>query len=203
MVDTEPEAESDLRRRAAWLLVTLAVAAVLLVVVISALAKTDHGGSSNGGRRPLDSAASRQPATSTSPHARKHHRHRPARRTSPALTSSAPPVGTTSCPTDETCILSGDVGNGVAAVNAYRTAHGKPAVPGTVSVAAQTCAVHNGSGCTGGWAETEIANPDGTEAVDKLTDLAKFLDPQMTDFEVGWAYDPHAHLYYFAFIRND
>jgi hypothetical protein len=108
-----------------------------------------------------------------------------------------------SCPTDQTCILDGDIGNAVEAINAYRTAHGQSAVPGAVSAQAQDCALHNGSGCSGGWAETELSTPDANEAVKKMTAFADWLDPHLSSIEVGWAYDPHAKLYYFAIVRND
>jgi hypothetical protein len=197
--ETDPAAESDLRRRAFWLLAMLAVVAVLLVVVISAVAGTDNGGKQGNGQGPLDGEASTSSARTTpSHHTPTHHRtHTQAR------SSTSPQVGHGSCPTSETCILDGDVGNGIQAINDYRTQHGKPAVPGSVSRQAQTCALHNGSGCSGGWAETELATPDGAEAVHKMLEFAKFLDPDMTSVEVGWAYDPHAKLYYFAIVRND
>jgi hypothetical protein len=203
---SEPEAESDLRRRAAWLLVMLAVVAVLFVVVISAVAGGGGGGGGGGDDSPgaLDSAANRTThAPSNSPsHRKQHHKAQHSASHSSSGTSS-PPVGNTSCPTNETCILQGDIGNGVQAINDYRTAHGKPAVPGSVGAKAQDCAVHNGSGCSGGWAETELSTPDGQEAVQKILPFAHLLDPNMTSVQVGWAYDPKAKLYYFAIIRTD
>ncbi|MBN9619802.1 MAG: hypothetical protein J0H43_08730, partial [Actinobacteria bacterium] len=122
--------------------------------------------------------------------------------TPPASSSSALP-GATTCPGTTTCVLTGDVGNAIAAINAYRTQHGQPAVSGAVSPAAQTCALNNGNGCTGGWAETEVPAPDGPAAVQKILQFAKLLDPGLKNFGVGWAYDPGAKLYYFAIIRND
>jgi hypothetical protein len=70
-----------------------------------------------------------------------------------------------------------------------------------VSPQAQQCAFHNGNGCSGGWAETELPKADGPAAVQKILPFAHLLDP-MKNFEVGWAYDPGAKLYYFAIIRN-
>jgi len=75
-------------------------------------------------------------------------------------------------------------------------------VPGAVSQDAQQCAVHNGSGCSGGWAETELAKADGPAAVQKILPFAHLLDSDVKKFEVGWAYDPGAKLYYFAIIRK-
>jgi hypothetical protein len=205
--DTDPEVESDLRRRAAWLLVMLAIAAILLIIVISALVSTDKGGPSNaGGPAPLDPAATSSGQSSASAHPTHHRRHHqpPARHTRAASsTSSTPPAGQTSCPSTAPCILEGDIGSGIPAINAWRTQHGLPAVPGSVSAQAQTCAVHNGNNCSGGWAETELADPNGQQAVQKILPFAHLDDPQMKSIEVGWAYDPGAKLYYFAIVRID
>jgi hypothetical protein len=203
--DTQPEAESDLRRRAAWLLVMLAVVAVLFVIVISTVVGSDSGGGgNNAGPGPLDSAASTPTHGSSTPPHRPGHSASRTPTTHPRTTpTSGPPVGETHCPTQQTCILSGDIGNGVQAINAYRTQHGQPAVPGQVTPQAQTCAVNNGSGCSGGWAETELASPDGAQAVQKILQFGKLLDPHLKTIEVGWAYSPRAKLYYFAIVRND
>jgi hypothetical protein len=201
VVDTGPGTESDLRRRAAWFLVMLAAVAVLFIVVISALVKTNDGGSPGSKPGALDSAASSQPTKPTSAHNTQHSQSA-THSSSPARSSSSPAAGTTKCPTSQTCILQGDAGNGIGAVNAYRTQHGLPAVPGTVSPQAQACAFSNGSNCSGGWAETYLATPNGAEAVNKMLAFAHVLDPQMKNFGVGWAYSPSAHMYYFAIIRN-
>jgi hypothetical protein len=204
--DSDPEVESDLRRRAAWLLLMLVVVAVLLVVVISALVSTNDSGSGNAGPGPLDPVATesgqQSPSASHSTHHRRHHHQHPSGSESSTGTSSIP-VGTTSCPTSQTCIIEGDPGNSIQAINDFRTAHGLPAVPGSVTTLAQTCAVNNGNGCTGGWAETELAQPNGDEAVQRIEQFAHFEDPHLTSVEVGWAYDPSAKLYYFAIVRND
>lgn len=190
----------------------LAVVAVLLVVIVSTLAKTRNGSHNNAGPKPLDPAAN----TSTTPHPQggtqhaqrpQHRSTSPARRThssappSSASSSSTPPTGQTSCPGAASCILAGDVGNGIQAINDYRMQHGQHAVPGTVSSPAQSCAVNNGNGCRGGWAWTELADPNGQQAVQKILPFAHLLDPQMKQIQVGWAYDPSAKLYYFAIIR--
>jgi hypothetical protein len=196
--ETEPGGESDLRRRAAWLLGTLAIVAVLLIVVMTKVIGTDSGSSDPQGPGALDSAIAAQ-ATATTPHsssAKATHR-----RTKTPPSSSA--AGRITCPGSETCVLDGDVGRGVAAINAYRTQHGQPAVPGKVSTAAQTCAVQNGNGCSGGWAETEVAKANGALAVQKILQFGRLLDPNVKNFEIGWAYDPGAKMYYFAIIRND
>ena len=208
--DSDPALESDLRRRAAWLLLMLAIVAVLLIVVISALVSTNKDTNNTGGSAPLDRVAT-QTGAAPSPsghHSKSHHpqqqQHHPGSGTGHSNTkTSTIPVGTTSCPGAQTCILQGDPGNAIQAINDFRTAHGLSAVPGSVTNQAQTCAVNNGSGCSGGWAETELADPNGQEAVQKIEQFAHFEDPNMTSVEVGWAYDPGAKLYYFAIVRND
>jgi hypothetical protein len=196
---SEPEAETDLRRRAAWLLGMLAVVAVLFVVVMTAVIGSGGGGNSPNKPGALDGVISSHSTKPSSAHAstRASSSH-----TKASSSSSTTPHGSTSCPGRQTCILDGDVGNGVAAINAYRAQHGKSSVPGAVSPDAQQCAVHNGNGCSGGWAETELAKADGTAAVQKILPFAHLLDSNVTKFEVGWAYDPGAKMYYFAIIRK-
>jgi hypothetical protein len=209
--DTDPEVESDLRRRAAWLLVMLAIAAVLLIVVISAVVGTDKSGSNNSGPGSLDNQATGSSSNSSSaPHTKAHHTQHsqppPGQSdssTGDTTSTSSAPVGQTTCPGSQTCVLAGDVGNAIPAINAFRTQHGLPEVPGSVSTQAQNCALHNGSGCSGSWAETLLSKPDGQEAVQKIEQFAHFEDPQMKTVEVGWAYDPGSKTYYFAIVRND
>lgn len=201
--DSDPGAESDLRRRAAWLLVMLAIVAVLLIVVISAVVSTnDSGGGDNAGPGPLDSVATTTSGNPSGHPSTHHRRHHPGNGADGGSTSSSVPVGQLSCPTQQPCILQGDVGNSIQAINDFRTEHGLPVVPGSVSPAAQTCAVNNGNGCSGGWAETLLSHPDGREAVQKIQQFAHFDDPHLTSIGVGWAYDPGAKLYYFAIMRN-
>ena len=199
-----PEPDTDLRRRAAWLLGMLAIVAVLLVVVMSQLVGTDGGSKGDSGPRDLDSAVGQHSVTSGPPSTTSSHRQN-----SPSPSDSAPPptggsspVHGKKCPTKKTCTLDGDPGGGIAAVNDYRTQHGKDAVVGRVGSAAQECALNNGNGCTGGWAETEVPKLDGPAAVQKILPFAHLLN-DMKDFEIGWAYDPGAKMYYFAIVRND
>lgn len=193
--------ESDLRRRAAVLLVTLAVAAALVVFVMTKL--LDNSGSNKGssGAGAPDDTLSAAPTTSA-------HSARPSARSgSPSATGGTRPTSsgpaTASCPTNDPCVLQGDAAHAIQAVNAYRTQNGRKAVPGTVSAPAQTCALSDGSNCNGGWAETYLNKLDGTAAVDKIAKLGKLLDPQLKSFEVGWAYRPEAKTYYLAVIRTD
>jgi hypothetical protein len=199
--DVRAESDSDLRRRAAWLLGMLVVVAVLFVIVMTKVLGNGGGDSSHGGPGSLDSAVAAQTRSST-PSTAPSSRPRTTPSTK-AATSSSPHRPVTKCPTRQTCVLDGDVGNGVDAINAYRTDHGQPAVPGRVSTQAQQCALNNGNGCSGGWAETELAKPNGRAAVQKILAFGRLLDPQLKTIEVGWAYDPGAKLYYFAIVRND
>ena len=197
------EPETDLRRRAAWLLGMLAIVAVLIVVVMSQLVGTDKGSKGDPGPRDLDSAVGQHPTTSTPPSSTTPtRRHSPSPSDSqPPGTSGSSPVHGKKCPTKQTCALDGDPGGGIAAINDYRTQHGKDAVVGRPGSKAQDCALHNGSGCTGGWAETEVPKLDGAAAVQKILPFAHLLN-DMKDFEIGWAYDPGAKMYYFAIVRN-
>jgi hypothetical protein len=198
--NSDRESESDLRRRAAWLLAMLAVVAILLVVVMSQLMNSDGGGSGKSGPAALDSEVGRSPS-STSARPAKSTPVRSRSSSAPASSTTSTSGNRTSCPTTQTCILDGDPGNGIVAINLYRSQHGQDAVAGRVSAKAQQCALANGSGCSGGWAETELAKPDGAAAVQKILPFAHLLDP-MSGFDVGWAYDPGAKLYYFAVIRH-
>ena len=207
MVDeTEPEVESDLRRRAAWLLAMLAVVAVLLVVIMTTVIGSDNGSSKGGTNAgPLDGSAltssagqhstSRAASSASSASSPASHRS-----TTGAGTSDRP--GHASCPTEQRCVLDTDIGNAADAINAYRADHGKQPVPTSLSQAAKTCALHDGSDCTGGWAETWSSEADGTKMVKKIASLAHLLGSAKS-FELGWAYDPGSKTYYFAIIRND
>jgi hypothetical protein len=199
--ETEPEVESDLRRRAAWLLGMLAMVAVLFVVVMTAVIGNDSSTSDGGQSKPLDGVATTGAASSSSPPAsRASSRTSSAASTAPRTSATA--HGPATCPTAQRCALDDDIGNAVAAVNAYRIQHGQAAVPGAVSAAAKQCALNNGNGCTGSWAESQVPGPDGKKAVDKVAQLAKLLSP-MKSFGVGWAYDPAGKQYFFAIVRSD
>jgi hypothetical protein len=184
----------------------LAVVAVLFVIVMTSVLGTDDGGKKKAnGSGSLDGAI-------TSPDVKSSSADKtPSTTTSSSHSSAASPAGSSgpsgtgkpgSCPTAKTCVLDGDIGNGVAAINAYRTQHGQSAITGGVSDKAQTCAMHNGNGCSGAWAESQVSKPDGTNAVKKILQFGHLLDPKIKTIEVGWAYDPGAKQYYFAIIRK-
>lgn len=197
----DPSGESELRRRAAWLLAMLVVVAALLVILMVLFLK---GGGKQGppnGIKPIPTG----PPSSTAAD-QQHHRHpsasNPATPSSSITTPSRVRQHHVSCPSQSPCIAHGDIGNAVAAINAYRTQHGEPAVSGSVTPAAQTCAVTNGGQCTGGWAETQLPAPNGQLAVQKVQSLTNLLSANLTSLQVGWAYDPTAREYYFAVISN-
>jgi hypothetical protein len=198
--ETEPQVESDLRRRAAWLLGMLVVVAVLFVIVMTVL--IDSGGSKDKGQPRLLDGAATTAATTRAPSSHPASRTRSTTASTSSAATSTARHGPASCPTPQPCALDDDIGDAVAAVNAYRTQHGQPALPGAVSAAAKECAVTNGSGCSGSWAETLVSGPDGEKAVNKIARLAKLLSP-MKSFGVGWAYDPTSKQYFFAVVRND
>lgn len=197
---TDPAGESELRRRAAWFLGMLVVVAALLVTFMVLFLRSGNSKPPPTGSKPLPTA----PPSTT-------QRHNPtpstsARPTRRSRTVSVPPRVVNrhvSCPSEAPCIVHGDIGNAVTAINHYRVQHGAPAVSGAVTPAAQTCAVTNGDQCTGSWAETQVPGPSGREAVQKVLSLTNLLDPNLSSLEVGWAYNPAAREYYFAVIRDD
>lgn len=203
--------ESDIRRRAAWLLGMLALVAALFVGLMVVFFNSSGG----DGTQPVDNLAgptsssntpSRSPgggSGSGTPGTGSATSPGPASSTPASATpSSGKPSGSASCPTSATCALDTDIGDAVAAINAYRQKNGKQPVPGTVSAEAKKCALANGSGCSGGWAETQLGTADGAAAVQKILPFGKLLQ-DMSAIEVGWAYDPGAKQYYFAIIRQD
>lgn len=206
--DSDPGGESDLRRRAAWLLVMLAVVAVLFVIVISSVVKTHDSSNGDTGPKPLDpdaSSATSSPASSSQTHAHKSpSQHPPSQHphTHSSTASTSPPTGRTSCPTPKPCVLPGDPGGAIQALNDYRAQHGQDAVPGTTSARAQQCALSNGSNCSGGWAETWDSRLNGSVMVHKVASRGHLLDP-IKSFAVGWAFNPATKVYYFAVIRTD
>jgi hypothetical protein len=197
------EGDSEIRKRAAWLLGMLALVAALFVgIMITFVGNSGGGGNNNAG--PVGPTSSTPGSTSkTAPTSSAGGSTTSQRPTSSAAPStSAVPRGSAGCPTSAKCALTGDIGNAVAAVNAYRTQHGKPALPGTIAADAAKCALTDGSDCPDSYAESQVPGPNGTTAVAKVESLAKLLDPAMKSFGVGWAYDPASKTYYFAVVRN-
>ena len=163
---SDESGESEIRKRAAWLLVMLALVAGLFAVLMITVLGGNKGGTPHTALKDPITFAVRGPADAppaiTKPHPPAAHGSAegsssggPATGTSSTSTGPAPH----SCPTTAPCALDGDIGNAIAAVNAYRAQHGKTPVPGIVSAAAQKCALSNGSDCSGGWAESQVASP--------------------------------------------
>ncbi len=192
------DGDGDIRRRAAWLLGMLAVVAGLFVVLMVTFLKS----SSPSAPKPVGIGGVDSSATPTAT-ARPRHSSGSARRPATPLASRRPSVpGTRTCPTADACILQGDPGNAIKAINDYRKQNNLPAVPGRISKAAQTCALSNGSNCSGGWAESQVPDLTGAAALEKITKFGKLLDPQMTSLGVGWALDPASKQYFFAIVRQ-
>jgi hypothetical protein len=197
--DPSEAGDSDLRRRAAWLLGLIVLVAVLLVLVMTTVLKSDKHGSTPQAKDPITdvNGASSAPTGPSSPPLK-------TRSPDPTQSSSSTASEKKTCPTDKTCTFDTDIGNAIPAINDYREQNGMSAVPGSVSDAAKQCALNRGDGCDGGWAETEISAPaNGKTAVDSIQKFAKFLDPGMKSIDVGWAYNPGTKTYYFATIRQD
>src|SRR5579875_2772697 len=194
-----------MRRRAAWLLVMLVVVAALLVVLMVVFLHSSSSPQAGPPGPQLPTAPPTSPRHSTGSGSTSA---RDSASTGTSRTSSGvhepPPVHDrhVSCPGDPPCVAQGDIGNAVAAINAYRKSHGVPPVDGAVTSAAQNCALTDGGTCTGSWAETEVPQPSGQQVVQKVQALTNLTDPATTSMQVGWAYNPSAHLYYFAIIQS-
>lgn len=207
---SDPAAESEMRRRAAWFLGMLVVVAILLVGMMALFLK---GGGSSGQAAPSGPPIATAPPAPASSSSGKHSGAQASGHSKPSATASAsssqvhqPPHAhphQVSCPSDLPCVAPGDIGNAVAAINSYRQAHGVSPVNGRVSNAAQQCALTNGGDCNGSWAESQVPSPNGQQALQKVLPFAhSLLDSGLKSLDVGWAYDPAAHQYYFALIQN-
>jgi hypothetical protein len=117
----------------------------------------------------------------------------PSPRTTPAPPSTTPVAGRSGnpCPGHRTCTVAGD-GGVIAAIDAYRAAHGRTAVPTAASAAAQTCALHQGADryCAEHWIWTTVASQSGTGCVHKFSAFNPtwLLDARAKSFSIGWAY---------------
>lgn len=201
----------DPRRRASLVFLALALAAALVVVVSIFLV-----GNSGDGRRgrqaagtdlPTQSAAPTQsaPPTQSGP-ATSATRRATSPSSSVARSTSQPPTAVrpvptstaNPCPSAQPCVVSGDAGQVVAALNAYRVSHAGAAVPGAVSPPAQQCALSQGDGasCKPSYAWEPVPTQDGARVISMIAgrgDGQKWLlDPGMKSFSVGWAYIPGA-----------
>jgi hypothetical protein len=203
--------DSDLRRRAAWLLAMLAVVAALFVLLFTTVLNGSGASHHDNNAAPDDTLA---PTVTRSVHSSSGpNRSTSAGPSASGVPSNGPTNGTTgepsgpstsTCPSMQPSVLQGDSADVIAAINDYRTQNGRQAVPGKVSKSAQKCALSNGGGgCSGGWAESQLDQLDGKAAVDKISKLGNLLDPQLKSVGVGWAYAPAQKQYYIAIVRND
>jgi hypothetical protein len=186
------------RRRALWVMVVLACLALIVGCLMVLL-----GGGSSPKQHHIDLLPPVQTPASSPTHAGRTHSQSAGRSlapshgatTSPALDTGTEPAGPprrgNPCAGAESCVVDGD-GGALAAVNAYRTAHGAPAVPGGVTSNAQVCAEHKGTGptCVPHYAWTSLADQDGAKAVRKIADFGRdwLLDPSVKTISVGWSY---------------
>jgi hypothetical protein len=119
-----------------------------------------------------------------------------ARGGSPTRAAPVKPVAPSSSPhhsPSATKHLTGDEGNLLAALNRYRTRHGRSAVSGTVSTAAQTCASSGGAEnrCPAAYYWEPVDSASGQAVIDKI--VAKdggaqwLLDRGLTAVQIGWA----------------
>lgn len=198
---SEDDPDEPARGRALWGFAALAGVAVIVVVLMVFLLG-DPGGNGSDHHNNQLGLPGPTGVQSTSPSAT---RTTPAPSATPTKHSSTPSTRTsstaprTSCPSTSPCVSGGDPGAVIAAVNSYRTHHGQPAARGTVSPAAQQCAVHEGdqSACPSSYSWEPAESANGAQVIDKIIarggGTSWLLDPKAKSFAVGWAYVPGAH----------
>jgi hypothetical protein len=175
---------SQARRRAALTLASIALAAVIVGLLMFTLTRNPSGNKQTAlppVRTSAEPASPSKPDTSSS-------------RRSSVAAAPAPSTGpsTRSCrPTP--CVLTGDPGNVVAAINAFRASHAAAAVTGSATQSAGSCAVHSGDTpyCSGSYYWTPVSTLQGAEVVSKIAGYGNgrswLLDPHLTKVAVGWA----------------
>jgi hypothetical protein len=184
----EDEPNDGSRRRALWGLVVLGC----LALIIGSLMLLLGGGSDKKkDNADLDVPPVSSTPTSTGRTTASHSASSTtAKPTSTAPTS--PPRTGNPCSGRSACGVAGD-GGVVAALNGYRTAHGKKVVTGSATASAETCALHKGADkfCADHWIYTVVASQNGSDCIKGFTGFNPtwMLDQKMTSFSVGWAYD--------------
>lgn len=190
----EPDLAEDVgaRKRAAVVLGVLGIVAA--VVVLGLVALLGSSGPKHHGLSAVD-----VPPLTTSPSASATHSAPPSTtHSSPAQhsSSSTGPV-TRTCQSDSPCVLDGDPGGAVAAVNAFRASHGRAPVTGSVTASAGSCALHAGNQpyCPDSYFWEPVSTLSGSAVVSKIAGKSDgtswLLDPQLTAVVVGWAAVPH------------
>jgi hypothetical protein len=200
--DRFQSAETTARKRAAIALAVLAGAAVVLVAIMIAVLGSSEKPTITTGAQPKGPDVIVTGGASSTPRTQAHSQ-RPSKRPARHHNTRHRAV---SCPTAAPCAVGTDVGKVVAAINRYRIAHGRPAVTGSVTRAAQICALQSGdlASCHGGYYWEPVAR-SGQEVVDKIVaggGVSWLLDTNMTRLAVGWAYLPASKSFYCAVISN-
>jgi hypothetical protein len=206
--DTQPipTVATGERQRAAIALGVLAIVALVVVGIMVAVLGSKGGGSpastpiANRTGPNVVATGGNHPSHNPSKAGSKSHSAHPSKQP-----SSSPRSGPVSCPTSAPCDLPDDVGNVVQAINAYRSAHGRPAVQGTVTQAARTCAVSSGNTCPNGFFWEPVPS-SGRQVVQKIADSgdgsAFLLDANLKAIQVGWAYIPSSKSFECALIAG-
>lgn len=201
-----PDSDEDRRHALAGIAVlagmaTLAV--VLLIVIISVVRGAHHGRNAAITIAPTQSASSAgsaAPRTSGVP-----SQSTPPQTSSRTTLHTRPPATGNPCPSTAACVVNGDSGGAVAALNGFRVSRGLPAVPGSTSSQAQQCALDQGESpaCAPHYAWQIVPKQDGTQVIGLIAgrDAQWLLDPGMTSFSVGWAYVPSTRLYECAILK--
>lgn len=203
--DDPDQPEPSSRGRALWAFAALASAAVIIVALMVFLLG-DPGGSTNnhqdrlaipGGTSDNSGGVTTGPTHGTQTSTPPSTSSSSARSSSSASTSQAAPRS--SCPSSAPCVSPGDPGDVIAAINAYRRDHGAPAASGTVSAAAQKCALQQGdqSACPDSYSWEPVETATGSKVIEKVAARGGggdwLLDPATKSFAVGWAFVPAAH----------
>ena len=198
------ERASERKRAAMALAIIAAVAVVLVAVMVLVLgssgddkatppapnftgpAVTVTGGQSHSSSAPATHARSRSTGAASS------------------TTRTKTRTGPVSCPTSSPCSLPDDVGGALQALNDYRTAHGRAAVPGHVTRGARSCAVSSGDTCRSDFFWEPVGR-SGKQVIAKIAasggkGTSWLLDRSMRSVQIGWAYIPSSKSYECALI---
>ena len=186
-LDDPEDAEVDRARRRAGLgFAALAVAAIVVVALVLTVGRRSENNDtkSNLAVATTSAATSRPAAPRTT-----------ARASAPKTTAKPKPSATPSAQTTcakTPCVLSGDAAKVAAAVSAYRTSQGQPAVAGAPTPTAAACALHSGDTafCPGSYYWVHVAGPQGAAVVAKIASIGGkswLLNPKLTKVGYGCA----------------
>lgn len=204
-------AQTERRKRAALALAALAFVALLLVGVML-LVLNKSGNSGAPGQAPPPPATDIRSGVPSSPASARRSSAPTRPRTAPPTRARPRPAPhhtavVLTCTGTPACVLPGDPGGVLQALNAYRRSQGSSPVRGGASGPAQTCAVNNGDGgsCPRSYFWEPVTGHDGGEVISKIAanpDGRQFLlDPQVRSVQIGWAYLPSSRGYECAVIN--